>query len=907
MFKYLLLAALLFITGIVSAQKGTIKGKVIDSVNHAPIEFATVAISVVKDSTSELYSYTLSDKTGAFSLHNLPVGKSLKILISIMAYQPYRKFITLNKGETFDLGTISLSPNQLNEIIINGERPPIVIRKDTIEFNAEAFKTRPNAVVEELLKKLPGMEVSMDGSISFNGKDISKILVNGNDFFKKDYRIATKNLDADMLDKVQVYDDRENDPDHLIPESKVAKIINLKLKGPLKKSVFGKIYAGAGTEDRYSAGGLINMFRDTLQISLLSFSNNLNNTGFSFDDLLRLGGFNRGGIASLSRGGFSPFGGFGSQGIQKVLSNGININTDYGKKLKINLAYSYSRTHTDVNSLTNRQQLVNDTDFTTNTINSRMSVANSHNVSATVRWFPSKATQVTYDPQFSYSNNQQNGASTVNSYSSAIPKIALTANSDNNSGNSLSFGQSFNYNHQFKKQGESIDVSHSFQVSNNDGLGYNINNLTSYTTGLSSFLLNRNDNTISRSTTANVGLSYRYPLSKKLVANVGITGDYSHQVNNTITYDFDNATGSYDLFLQTLSTNLTRNLSTETINPGLTYTFKREMQLVITANTQILQVNNQFDRNLPDINQHFINVLPTVNLNLGSYSLSYQSGFNLPNIGDMIPYTVVSSPLYQVTGNPYLKPTRTENYSINYTNYNLQGQANINAGIRASFEQNSIFRQNTLDAVGATTSTPINMDGKYTYVANVNMGKRFKKVNGFQLRLNTGLNAGKSRGFFQINGQSGFQNAYYFSLNQQMALDWKNIIQLEQSYNLNNTITTYTGVNYPNVNNFVHVLNTHLIATPPGKIVIESTYAYTYRPLVSPGFQKSANLFNLSIAHPLLKKDRGEIKLSCYDLLNESVGSSRFVSANVINDTQSEILRRYLLLTLQFRFNKVIK
>ncbi len=907
MFKYLLLAALLFITGIVSAQKGTIKGKVIDSVNHAPIEFATVAISEVKDSTSELYSYTLSDKTGAFSLHNLPVGKSLKILISIMAYKPYRKFITLNKGETFDLGTISLSPNQLNEIVINGERPPIVIRKDTIEFNAEAFKTRPNAVVEELLKKLPGMEVSMDGSISFNGKGISKILVNGNEFFKKDYRIATKNLDADMLDKVQVYDDRENDPDHLIPESKVAKIINLKLKGPLKKSVFGKIYAGAGTEDRYSAGGLINMFRDTLQISLLSFGNNLNNTGFSFDDLYRLGGLNRGGIASLSRGGFSPFRGFGSQGIQKVLSNGININTDYGKKLKINLAYSYSRTHTDVNSLTNLQQLVNDTDFTTNTVNSSLRIANSHNVSATVRWFPNNATQLTYDPQFSFSNNQGTGASTVNSYSSAIPKIAFTANSDNNSGNSLSFGQSFNYNHQFKKQGESIDVSHSFQVSNNNGMGYNINNLTSYTTGLSSFLLNRNDNTISRSTTADVGLSYRYPLSKKLVANVSINGDYNHQVNNTITYDFDNTTGSYDLFLQTLSTNLTRNQSTESINPGLTYNFAPEMQIVVSVNTQILQVNNQFDRNLPDINQHFINVLPAVNLNMGSYSLEYQSGFNLPNIGDMIPYTVVSSPVYQVTGNPNLKPSRTENYNFSHNVFGAQSQLNINMGLQASFEQNSVFRRNTLDAVGATTSTPINMDGKYSFSANLNMGKRFKKNNGFTFRETSGIKAGKIRGFFEINAQNGYQNAYNFSLNEQCSLDYKNIVELEQSYNFNSSFTTYTGVNYNSVTNFSHVLNTHLIVFSQQKFTVESTYAYTYRPLVSPGFQKSTNLLNLSVARALLKKDRGEIKLSCYDLLNQNISSSRFVTANTINDIQSEIVRRYLLLTLQYRFNKVIK
>ncbi|MDB5114597.1 MAG: hypothetical protein JWQ79_89 [Mucilaginibacter sp.] len=258
MYKHLLMFALLLITLAGIAQnKGIIKGKIIDSATNTPVEFVTVAVLTVKDTTSLLLSYTITDKAGVFTLHNLPLGTPLKIFISNVAYRPYRKFITLNKAETIDLHDILLSTNQLNEVVVKGERPPIVINKDTIEFNAEAFKTRPNAVVEDLLKKLPGVEVDMDGKIVVNGKEVDKILVDGHEFFNSDYRIATKNLDVDLIDKVQVYDDRENDPDHIIPESKVGKIINLKFKKALRKSMFGKIYAGAGTEDRYTAGGLL--------------------------------------------------------------------------------------------------------------------------------------------------------------------------------------------------------------------------------------------------------------------------------------------------------------------------------------------------------------------------------------------------------------------------------------------------------------------------------------------------------------------------------------------------------------------------------------------------------------------------------------------------------------------------
>ena len=178
MYKHLLLFALLLATSLSQAQnKSVIKGKIIDSASNTPVEFVTVAVLTVKDTTSLLLSYTITDKTGAFALHNLPTGTPLKVFISNVAYKPYRKFITFSKIETLDLGNIALSNNTLNELVIKGERPPITIRKDTIEFNAEAFKTRPNAVVEDLLKKLPGVEVDMSGQIMVNGKDVKKIRV----------------------------------------------------------------------------------------------------------------------------------------------------------------------------------------------------------------------------------------------------------------------------------------------------------------------------------------------------------------------------------------------------------------------------------------------------------------------------------------------------------------------------------------------------------------------------------------------------------------------------------------------------------------------------------------------------------------------------------------------------------
>lgn len=358
MYKYLILPLLLISLNASAQNHGGMKGRIVDSINRKPIEIATIAVLNARDTTiSAMITYTQTDKEGLFALHTLPIGKPLKAIISFVGYKPQIKFFTLIKGQTLDMGTVQLSPRQLNEVIVTAEREPIVIKKDTFEFDASAFKVRPNAMVEDLLKKLPGVEVSNDGKITAMGKDVTKVLVDGKQFFASDPRIASQNLDADLIAKVQIYDDRENDPNHLIPDDQVKKIINLKFKKALKKSIFGKMYAGAGTDKHYQAGGLFNMFRDTLQVSMLGFTNNLNSTGFSYNELTQSAGINRGGSQTFGRGigwGFAPV------GKQTSTSAGININTDYGKKLKINLAYLLNHNQSISNSNIKRQQFISD-------------------------------------------------------------------------------------------------------------------------------------------------------------------------------------------------------------------------------------------------------------------------------------------------------------------------------------------------------------------------------------------------------------------------------------------------------------------------------------------------------------------------------------------------------------------
>lgn len=902
MYKFILPALLLFIGFTAAAQnKAVIKGKIIDSLNHSPLELATIAVLDTRDTTSTLLSYTLTDKTGAFTLHNLPVDIPLKVLISFVAYKPYRKSFTLKKGEQLDLGTISLNSRQLTEVVIKGERMPVVIRKDTIEFDAEAFKTRPNAVVEDLLKKLPGVEVANDGTVTVMGKDVTKILVDGREFFASDPRIATKNLDADMIAKIQVYDDRENDPHHIVPEARLKKIINLKFKKALKKSIFGKVYGGGGTRDHYQAGGLINMFRDTLQVSLLGLSNNLNSTGFDFNDMYNMGGLNRGGDA-FSRGGFGF--GFGApKGKQTLTSTGVNINTDYGKKLKINLSYLYSRTHNDLNSVTSTQQFFGDTTAVTKSENDNSNIFNSHVISGLVQWRPNDTTTLRYNPVINIQQGSDFSTNTGNSFSNFVNPINNTTGDNHSVSNSFQFQHSLNYDRQLKK-GASINIIHSLAISPASSVNYDNQYLTSYVSSFPSYTLKRRGNNNNKNNGANVTASYRYPITKKLTFDISTSAGYNYELNKVSTYNYNPVTGGYDSLLLVQSSDLTRKIWMQTVNPGISYQFPKGITLTAHLTSTFQQVTNIFNRNSPNINQHFANLLPHVEINRDALSFGYSRNVQIPNIGDMIPYKVIFSPLLSVTGNPNLKPTTVNDFNLAYGKYNYQSGINFRAGLNANFEQNAVFRERTIDAQLVETSSPINRDGRYSLGFNGSFGKRFKKQKDLSLNTHLNLRVDKSHDFYVLNYKDGYQDNYNANLSAQVSVNWKDIIELDPQYTITGIHTTYSGINFNSQNYLTHNAQAHFNLFWPKHMDLEGNYNYLYNPRVPQGFQKNSNLLSLSLARQFLKKDKGEIKLSCYDIFNQNISTTRYVNQNTITDTQSQIVKRYFMLTLQFKFNK---
>jgi hypothetical protein len=870
--------------GARAQNHGIVKAAILDTLNNQPISFATV--SILKQQDSSLISYTITDKNGAFTLRNVHEEPS-RLLISHVGYQSLHINLKFKNDGSVDLGKLYMSAKMLNEIVVKGERIPIIIKKDTIEFDAEAFKTRPNALVEDLLKKLPGVQVDLGGKITVNGKDVSKIRVNGKDFFINDPTIATRQLEADMISKVQVYDDRDNDPDHLVPESQVNKIINLKFKKDFMKGILSTIAGAAGTQDRYAGDAFAAKFQDDLQLSGKVGIDNLSNTGNFIGN----------------SGGFSTFN-FPTTGTRKANSGNFDFTKDISKKFKLHIEYRFSNGIDDNNSSSKIQQNISDTIISSLNTVVRHSRVNNQDMHAETEWKPDSVTTIKFTPDigYSYSNsNNSNNSIVSNTY---VPLLNTNINSDHGTSNSFQYQHNFNYYRRLNKKGASITIGNTIGIQPANSLDFNASDLVSYVATLASDTLRRSAKNTNRDVSEGINAAYHYPLSKKWSADLSVIGVHDHNRGQLLTYDEDLKTGLYTIFLEDQSSSLIRNLWGESATPQLTYNLTENVYVKagLTAMTQ--QIDNHFNSNVNDLNQNFFYLFPSAELHVNNLTLNYSESVQQPSINNLQPITIVYNPLYTFIGNPNLKPTYFHNINLGYRKYGRQSGLNFNVNTRVIIENNTVVSEQTINSEGATITTPINRNGRFTAYLNTNFGKNFKKHNKWQIYLNTALNASVGHNFFIVNRQDGYQNTQNIYLTQRADFDWNDVIFFQPSYTVNFATTQFRLVNYPNTSYTTQSTGMAVEINLPESFKWHVDYKYKYNPIVAPGFDKNSNLLNFSFSKRIQEKGRGEIGLVCYDLLNQNVMATHYVNGNTITDIQSQVLRRYILLTYTYHLKK---
>ena len=900
------LFALLILTAtalFASAQnKASLKGIVTDSLSNSALEYATVAVVNAKDTS--LVAYTITEKNGSFRLTGLPVNRDTKLIISYIGYHTYRQLLELKPGEAADLGQIHLSGKSLNEVMIKGERSPVVMRKDTIEFNAEAFKTRPNATVEELLMLLPGVQVNMDGSIVINGTGSSKVLVNGKAFFGANGTVATKNLDADMIDKIQVYDDRDDDPLHKLSQIDVKKIINLKLKSAIKKSTIGKVYGSLGTRERYMAGGLFSTFRDTLQISVVSTAGNTNLLGYSFSDLNEMSGFQRSGSSRVNRQNFGPE---RIDGFVSNFKNAININNDYGTKLKLNLAYYNlnSGSRTLGKSLT--EQTIDSTLLTSAATSGTRKSMNSNIVEGLFEYKPDAVNSFKYQPVFEYSPQHNTDFTDASRFNTQNPVLSNSTINNNEKVLNKSFSHWFNYFHNFKKKGEMMYLGHSLNLNRSTADRFNYDNLVSLVPTQPSRLFDRYTDYSARKNEVALEASYVYPFTKKLTVDVFSYTRYYDATDQTLLYDKNLSTGHYQDFVAGQSTDLTRYTYIQNIKPQLIYQLHANVNIRLGLDGEFQYLINRFNNNIGDRRQNFFVVLPSVKIDAKNFYLDYYVWYLQPAIADMQPITREINPLYKIVGNPDLKPTRSHNLSLNFSRYITSKKINFNGYLQLKSNTNSFVQQNVLDGNGGTTVTTVNSNASTYIYASAGIDKQLGNPQKIGAGLSASLSPNLNSTPFYLNGDKGTQRTYGMSMIVAGSVNYKTTLRFNLNYYFSRNLTEYEDLDYRTVKTYSHTIYDAATIRATNKLSFQVNHAFTYNPNVQPGFQKSSHNVSMNAALNLLKKDRAQIRLSVSDLLNQSISVRRYAGPNSIVSNEQQILKRYFLLSLQYKINVMKK
>ena len=904
----------LFLFSFISFGQSTIslKGKIIDKNTSIPLESATIYLKSVKDST--VVDYTISDKNGNFEIKTKKNDKAVYFKVSYISYADYsEKLDNLNKDKDFGFVKLTENASTLNEVIVQSETPPITIKNDTLEFNASSFKVRPDANVEALLKQLPGVEIDEEGKITVNGKEVNNILVNGKPFFGKDGKIATQNLPAEIISKVQVTDTKTKE-EELSGQDATSdeKTINLTIQEDKNKGVFGKANIGYGTDERYESSLLFNYFKDTQKISLLGSGNNINSVGFSMDEIFdNMGGGRNSSIWVNDNGSFGingmQFG--GNNGITTSNMIGVNFADEWAKKkINPNGSYYYSNTETNNNNRTNRINLLPTGNTNTLAESKTKSISDGHSIAMDFEIKIDSTTTLYLSPSFTKNEIKNKNIGFDATYDET--GTALNENTSDNkwSSNNNTFKNSLYFYKQLKKKGRGINFSMSNENSKNDSDLFTKTTTTFLQSGNTDDNRDqfRKDNSKNDSFRAEIG--YSEPLRDSLVFNFKTT--YSYKKSNEIreTYDFDSGLNSYSNFNDLLSNDIISRTSSVIPMVGISLR-KKKIRGSISMGTEIINFNNQSNylANKTSVNKNYMypkmNGYLSITLGKSKSIYSYYSyEVNLPSANQILPFENLANPLNTYIGNVDLKPN--ENYSIytNFNNYDYATRSGFYAYAGGDYNVNQIVASTTYDTDFKATTTYQNVDRAYNTYVGFSLNKSLKKEKR-TFKYGLGLQ-------FDYNYDQGLTNASLFeskglTLSPRANITWSidEMITINPSYRytyINNDFTNYV---IDNTKNFKHSAKLEITSYWPKKVVLGSDFGYNYNSNIADGFQKDFYLWNLSLGYNFFE-DKLLAKVKVYDVLNQNISATRTITPTAITDMENTVLQQYAMFSLTYKLEK---
>lgn len=919
-----LLALLLCHAFISSAQQiYSLKGSVTDSM--ASYKLINTTITVLNQQDSTLVKFGRADADGNFLVTTLRPGKFI-LLVTYPGYADYAENFTLDTVQYLkDFGSLNmvLKSTLLNDVIIQGKMAAIKIKGDTTEFNAGSFTVRPNARVEDLLQQLPGIQIDKDGKITAQGQTVTKVLVDGDEFFGDDPTLVTKNLRADMIDKIQLYDKKSDQAVFTgVDDDKTEKTINLKLKEDKKKGYFGKIDAGPGTDDFYSLQGMFNIFKAKQKFSAYTTLANTGKTGLNWEDSRK---YKESAIVEFSDDGgmmltigdqndeLESFDGrYNNEGIPLARTGGLHYDTKWNKdKQSINTNYKIGSLGVKGSNNTLTQNNLPDGILNSNSDQNfnKYIFRQKLDFSYSTKLDSMSTLKVSVDGTLKKSETN----SAFNSQSTKAGQGLLNTSDRklSNDGKDQLFNMSALYTLKFKKPRRTFSANTSYSLNKDSNTGFlnSVNTFYNETGGQDSvkhidqYKTNDGVNSV-----LNTNLSYTEPLSKSLtiVFNYGL--GFSRGTSDRKSFN-QALNGNYDL-LDTLYSN-DYKLDQFTNQLGAIFNYKKDKTTInFGTKATAVQFNQRDIFRAQNFDRNFINWSPQASYLLkisqqASFRFSYNGNNNQPQLDEIQPVRVNTDPLNVTIGNKDLTPSFTNRFNLNYNSYKMLSERYISLGGSFDFISNAIVSNMTSDAVGKNTFQSINLNGKMPNNFNfyANTGRKIKPLN---INLNLGLDANGNTSYNYINKALNEAQSYNFSGHLSIS-KWD-----AKKYNFNLRISpgynTSQSSLQQQVNNNGWNLNSSAAFTLylPVKFQLSSNAEYGFTAATA-SFDKSFErlIWNAAIRKNFFKEDNFWIELKGNDLLNQNTGQNRNASNNQIIQNTFTTIKRYFIFSVVWDFNKM--
>lgn len=912
----LLLLTLLLFPILLFSQKYTIRGAVVDTAS-APLAGGTIMLLSAADSS--LLGFTRAGENGTFEMKNQPGGAYL-LRCTYFGYQNFQQKVVLEGTETVvDLGALKmqLKSQLLDEVEITGLANPVTIKNDTIEFNAGSFKVKDNAVVEDLLKKLPGVEVERDGTVRAQGEEVKNVTVDGKKFFGSDPKLATKNLPADAVDKVQVYDKKSDQTVFSgVDDGQREKTINLELKDDKKNGWFGRITGAAGVDEpgdlRYENNLSINRFKPKQQISLLGMGNNVNQAGFSIDDYMAFSGAMRqmmsggGGRVSLqfnSDDNSIPldFGG-DNEGFLTSWAGGLNFNQEIGAKTDLNTSYFYSNSDKSYDRNRTRTSFLPAGNFNTNTHSVENNVTDNHRISLTADQKIDSFNSVQVASSFIYTNrNSISNTFSQNSNAGGLLQnegrrdYLSDASGTNWTGNIL-------YRHKFAKKGRNLSTNINFGLNNNDSESTSFSENRFFG---DSGQPNRTDtvaqNQFFTNDIVNWGAkaTFTEPLGKKRYLEFNYGYYITENQADKDVYDILNGENNFN---SQLSNAYTNNFNYHRGGAGFRLN-RKDWNGSIGLDAQFATLEGEVTSGAGQpVKQNFQHLLPRLDFNYQfqptkNLGLNYSSNINAPNVQQLQPVPDVSDPLNISIGNPDLRPEYGHNVQLNYGAFNPENMRSFFSGIFFTYTQDRIVNSQTVDSLFRRIYRPVNTDAEYRLNGTFAFGIPWKKI---ESRFNFHTDAGYTRGQNFINSRENFTSGFQFSQSFSWDFTPKDWLLLNAGAELAWNSTHYSLDKAFNQDYLTQTYNMELEVQLPLDFSVNTGLDVTVNGGLSEGYNQAVPIWNASISKFLLKNKRLQLSLVVRDILNRNIGIHRNTNLNYIEDERVASLGRYGLLKLTY-------